>query len=280
MLKRRRIISILLLVCFTCYMLLVTGCGDDDVAAPEASPPDLPPATSFVMDFADFTEGGSLEAAQGLALLQATRANWTYAGLNVLVWNTIITVGLAVPAASFIAAFGHQPVLHPGGDWVWSYNFYVNEVLHLAELHGRIEDEEVIWEMYISKDGEFADFLWYSGVSDIDGTEGSWTINREPEDPTPLIRIDWHNNIAEETWDIKYTNIIPGDAENGGYIYHGVVDDPTYDAFYDIYHKSADNHTYIEWNLTTKAGRVKDEAHFGDSDWHCWNNLLEDIDCP
>jgi hypothetical protein len=52
-----------------------------------------------------------------------------------------------------------------------------------------------------------------------------------------------------------------------------------YDAFYDIYNAGRDNHTNIEWNLDEKYGRVKDPFHFGDEDWHCWNNLLDDAPC-
>lgn len=283
MLKRRRWLSTLILAVFAAYMLTLTGCGSDEVAATQADPPDLLPTTTFVMDLDDFTGGGALAyVPQGGAqtLLAGTTQNWSYAGLNVLVWNTILTVGLAVPVASFVAAVGQTPVKHTNNDWVWSYNFHVNQVLHLAELHGRVEGDEVVWGMYISKQDAYEDFLWYSGVSKMDGTEGSWTIYKDPDDPSPLIRIDWHRNPDEGTWDIRYTNIIPEDAENGGYIFHGVANDLTYDAFYDIYNKGLDNHTNIEWHRTTKAGRVLDENHFGDTDWHCWDGQLNDTQCP
>ena len=52
-----------------------------------------------------------------------------------------------------------------------------------------------------------------------------------------------------------------------------------YDAMYDIFNKGQNNLTEIKWNRTSKDGRVKDPAHFGDEDWHCWNHLLEDTTC-
>ena len=67
------------------------------------------------------------------------------------------------------------------------------------------------------------------------------------------------------TGDIKYTNIIPGGAENGGYIYYGTqTGDMT--RFYDIFNKGQDNLTEIEWNHTDYHGHVKDPNKFGDSD--------------
>ena len=80
--------------------------------------------------------------------------------------------------------------------------------------------------------------------------------------------------------DIKYTNIEPGGAENGGYIFYGKTTDTTYDAYYHIYNKGQDNLTEIEWNLTSKAGRIKDEKHYSDTDWHYWDENLDDIPAP
>ncbi len=273
MLKGRRWISMITFFVFTSYMLALAGCGSEEVPGILAEPPDIPPTSTFLMDFDDFQGAETLQ-------LGAARQNWTYAALNVLVWNVVLTVAMAIPTASFIAAFGHPPVLHTDGTWVWSYNFYVNEVLHLAELHGRVDGEEVTWNMYISREGAFTDFLWYTGVSDVEATEGTWTIYSNPDEAETLIRIDWHRDPAESTADVTYTNIIPDDAHNGDYISNGITGGAPYDAYYDIYNTVEDNYTGVEWNRTGKQGRVMDPDHFGDSDWHCWDGLLEDIECP
>lgn len=281
--KAKRWISMSTLVPFVAWILLLTGCGSEEVAGSGPEPPDIPPVSTFVMDFSDFTESTSLTQPSGdgaAVWLGAAKENWTFASLNVLVWNTVLTVGLAVPTASFIAAFGKTPVLHTDSTWVWSYNFFANDVLHLAELHGRVDGNQVTWSMYISKQDAFTDFLWYTGISDLDVTEGSWTLYDNPDNPTPLLGITWHRNPDEGTCDITYTNIVPEGPENGGYISYGITGNTPYDAFYDIYNKGADNHTDIEWNLTTKEGRVRDPLHFGDSEWHCWDTALEDVDCP
>jgi hypothetical protein len=259
---------------------LFVGCGDDSGTGAKPTPPEIPPVSSFVMDFSEFTTSqeyqpsGSDRVGDHMSM-----HNWSWAATNVLVWNTLITVGLAVPVAAFIESFNHEPTRQPDGTWVWDYNFTVNQVVHLAELHGRVVEEEVQWEMYISKEGEYTDFLWYWGASDLGATEGTWTLFDNPTDPTPLVGIGWHRDPGSGTGDIKYSNVVPEGQENGGYIFYGTTDGDPYDAFYDIYNKGLDNHTEIEWNRTSKAGRVMDANHFGDSDWRCWDSDHQDVSC-
>ncbi|RMG31932.1 MAG: hypothetical protein D6732_14145, partial [Methanobacteriota archaeon] len=210
--------------------------------------------------------------------------NWGWAAINVAVWNSLLTITFAVPVAAFAESFNHEPEQQDDGSWVWSYNFQPpGGVLHTAELHATLLSDGVQWEMYITKQNVFDHFLWYSGISDFLGQHGTWTLFHDPTDPQPFIGIEWNRNPAQGTADIKYTNIIPNGPENGGYIFYGITNQFPYDAFYDIYHKSQDNHTNIEWNRTLKNGRVKDPLHFGDSAWHCWDILdhqLQDIPCP
>ena len=120
----------------------------------------------------------------------------------------------------------------------------------------------------------------YYGGSNLPATEGYWILKKNPSDPTDLLRIDWQRDLAEGTHDIKYTNIVPGGPENGGYIFHGVTTEEPYDLFCEIYNKGKDNHTYIKWSSITKEGQVKDGSHFGDSGWHCWDSEHLDVECP
>ena len=185
-----------------------------------------------------------------------------------------------IPVAAFVESFNHSPEQQPDYSWVWSYDVPVNNVDYTAELHGRFIDNGVRWEMYLSKEGEYSDFPWYYGESDLPATEGFWILKNNPNDPTDLLRIDWHRDIADGTSDISYTNIVPGGPENGGYIRYEVTTDTLHDRKYEIFNKGKDNTTYIEWDSTTLAGGVKDEQHFGDNDWHCWDDEHRDCDCP
>jgi len=265
------------------------------------TPPELPPLPSFLMDLSTFeSAGGASSAVPSNAILQFAAfksplktaspfgdavwgdyTNWSFAAFQVGLWTVIITVGMAVPVAAFVAAFHNIPLQQTDGSWVWSYSVRVAGSVYSARLRGQYIPQGVRWEMFISKEGEFTDFLWYYGESDLPPTGGFWILYDKPTHPVELIRIDWHQNAADGASDIRYTNIEPGGRENGGYIFHRISPkDAPYDAYADIYNKGQDNHTYIEWNRTTQEGRVKDFKHFGDNDWHCWNGLHENIPCP
>ena len=261
---------------------LLLSCSKDSTG-PKEEPPQIPPSSSFLMNFEFFTSQDTTGGIQPDVIRVnnlLSYQNWGYAGINVLVWNTFITVGLAVPVGAFLESFRHEPEQQSNGKWLWSYSFKVFNITHTAKLYGSISNDGTEWQMFISKAGVYSDFLWYEGSADLPGTHGTWTVYNTPDDPTPLLLIEWHRDVSAGTADIKYTNIVPDGPENGGYIFYGVTNDVPFDAFYDIYNKGQDNHTLIEWNRLTKAGRVQDENHFGDTDWHCWNEMLEDVDCP
>lgn len=256
----------LLLIVLFAFATVQQGCKKD-----HGDKPQLPPSSSFVMNFSDID---STKVPETLKINGVDSAgdysNYVFAAGNVFTWNVIITVGLAVPVASFLNSFNYQAEWsNPDNAWLWNYDCIVAGVVYSAELQAKVTGNQVHWEMYVSKAGGFQDFLWYEGDSRLDNTEGSWTLYDNHISNTELLGILWHNN---GTADITYTNIVPGGAENGGYISYGTSADASYDAFYDIYNKGKDNHTNIEWNKTSKNGRVKDPLHFGDSDWHYWDS--------
>lgn len=267
----RNLFLVLGLVSIT-MVFLTTGCKEKDEPAPN-----LPPQSSFIMDFSDFSNPDDTLANRGIANYN----NWGYSYGTVVVWNTLLTVGLAVPVASFIESFNHEAVYHPDeNNWTWSYNVTVGFVVYEAELTGYLETDSVVWEMRITKGNEYSDFLWYHGKSAISQAEpGGWWILREnPAASNDLLRIDWQES-GDGTAEISYTNVRPGDPENGGYIYYGTTL-VYFDRFYDIYNKGQDNLTEIEWSSVNIDGRVKDPNHFGDDLWHCWDTNLMDVECP
>jgi len=267
-----------ILVIFAAGGLVLTGCSDDDPASSHGTAPEIPPQSTFMMDYSDFEIEQTGTKKESVVM---TKANWGYAAMNVAVWNTVLTVTLVVPVAAFVEAFQHNAVWQPeDNSWEWAYSFYAGGLLHTARLNGRVVDDQVQWNMYISKQDAYTNFQWFTGEHDVAATEGEWLLNKDPDDPTAFIRIDWHRNTTESTADIKYTNVIPDDDENGGYIAYGITDDDTHDRFYEIYNKGLDNLTDIEWNYTSKAGRIMDEIQFEDTEWHCWDEILDDVECP
>lgn len=274
---KNSIIKILFVTIITTSIsALLVNCKKDKNSK---NPPQLPPQTSMVMDFSDFSSS-TIDLTKKLDSNSYANHNW--AALNVGVWNLIITVGLAVPVASFYEAFNHQYIKENDNLWSWSYSFIAQNVNHTAKLTAMyIEDDNKIqWDMYISKDKVYSNFHWYSGYSNISGLEGKWTLNESNIKPSPLLEILWHRNTSTGASDIKYTNIVPNGPENGGYIYYSVTPGATLDASYDIFNKGENNLINIQWNKTSKNGRIKDAKHFLNTDWHCWDNLFLDCNCP
>ena len=264
-------------------MILSLACSNDPTSTPQNEPPTLPPLSSIVMDFSGFSSQASLRIQEDPDLSRMETegyGNWGFAFLNVAIWNTVLEVTLAVPVASFAEAFNHIPVQQADGTWLWSYSFNVVEVTYHAQLSGTVTEEEFTWEMYISREDGYQDFLWYTGQCEWEGETGTWMFNKSPEDPTPCLRIDWTHDVETDLGELKYTNIEPESPDNGSFIHCGLIYDSMYDGFYDIFNAERDNHTDIEWNETSSFGRVRDPIHYGDYDWHCWDSNLEDTVCP
>jgi len=110
--------------------------------------------------------------------------------------------------------------------------------------------------------------------------DGSWTLRKEPTNATDYLEIEWTHDKAADTGTALYTNVLEGNPENGSYIYYGATMDQPYDAFYDVFSISQDQFLEIEWNRTSSAGRVRNPDYFPDSNWHYWDENLQDIPAP
>jgi hypothetical protein len=256
------------------------SCSDDEPNAPTGQAPTIPPQSTFIIDFSDFPDTSAPTAFRKfLSPDTLERTNWGWAALNVGVWNIILTITLAVPVASFGEAFNHQAVQQPDDSWLWTYDVTVGSIVHTAKLFGKTVSDGTEWRMLITKQGFYEDFEWYSGFSNLPSTSGSWTLNKDPNDPNPFLSIEWNRNVEQNIADIKYTNIVPGDAANGSYIFYGKTNDDPYNRFYDIFGQQENRIINIEWNYENLFGRVKDELHFDNTDWNCWNEQLFNVDC-
>jgi len=256
---------------FSVLMIPITSCEKEDYG----DAPDLPPKSSFVMDFSDFLDEEKSQFAN------ETYHHRNTAIFHIAVWNTVIFLHMAIPVAAFTGSFNHDPSPQPDGSWLWSYSVNVGANTYTANLYGKGEGINVEWKMYISKSGHgaFDDFLWFEGNSHIAGIEGHWILYKSPTENIPFVRIDWFNNV-DGTSGISYTNIIPGGPENGGYISHEVTKDTPYDASYDIFNKGQNNLVEINWNRLAIKGQIRDPKTFGDEEFYCWDENGVDIECP
>ena len=243
--------------------------------------PQLPPAESFIKPF---TGRKSVDtpgvSSDDLEFRGPTYRNSFHAASNVFVWNTVLAVNMAIPVASFLEAFNHNPTYEGNGIFVWSYDVQVAGQTYIASLSGQFvnNNEDVEWIMTVSQVGGFSDFVYYSGIVATDGSEATWTLNHKPLSPEPYIGVDYQKNLATQDISIRYTNVIPNNPDNGDYIEYRTDAAGDFNRAYDV-NRGADDFLEILWNVPSNEGRVRHERRFGDTDWHCWDTQLMDTDC-
>lgn len=237
--------------------------------------PDLPPVESLVMDFSDF--GQQPGGMKGSAV---SYENFLYSYLSVFFWNVASTVTFAVPVAAYGYALQQNPVYLGDHTWEWSFDFTVANLNYTATLTGaRISNEEFSMEMVIALTAAPEQGVkWFDGVVRYDHTHATWNLYKN--ETVKVLEAEWNKDFETEEADLKYTYVEAGQNETDSYIMLAYMPEEFYDAAYTI--SLAAGATDIEWNTTTKEGRVKAPVKFGDSDWHCWDteeNGLADKVC-
>ncbi|MBT8386699.1 MAG: hypothetical protein KJO12_04755, partial [Ignavibacteria bacterium] len=87
---------IFILILFILFVFL--SCSENDPNSPAEQAPDIPPQSTFIMDFSEFPDTTS-PALFGKILSPDTlqRTNWQWAASHISFWNTILTITLVVP---------------------------------------------------------------------------------------------------------------------------------------------------------------------------------------
>jgi hypothetical protein len=244
-----------------------TGCKKDKGVAPA-----LPPSESMTIDFSNFTSG-----TKG-----TNPSNWEYAATVAGVWNVIISTTLAIPVAAYKIALAQTPVNIANKTWQWSYNVSVATVTYKARLTGLIRTSDVQWKMYVSRDGTggFAEFLWFEGTSELDGTGGQWILYQSALAPDALLQIDWTKTDAS-IGSVQY-KYVKDDPFKNSFIIYGLTTNPL-NAYYTVHYYDFGIANFsdvnIEWNTTTHNGRVK-SSNYLLGDWYCWDAGKVDVTCP
>lgn len=277
----KKILSLLLLTVIIAGLL--TGCKKK-----HGDPPVLPPEETLIMDFTNFESGkksADLFTEKGL-----NDYNWGFSALVAGYWRAVIFTTLYVPVKAFQVAVDKDPVWIEDNTWQWSYEVTVLSVKFKARLVGQIRSTDVLWKMYLTREGTggFAEFLWFEGTSLTTGRGGSWTLNHSAQYQEPVLTINWEGNGTAVTY-IKYTYVRAlndsrvADPFKNSYIeYKTSATSTRYDSSYKIYYyNGAEFATMdVEWNSVNHSGRVKSQAVYTDTNWHCWDESLVDIVCP
>jgi hypothetical protein len=246
-----------------CYFI---SCKKD-----KGDPPELPPYESMVIDFSNFTsQKKSAEVA--VAGKGTENSTWVFAADVADVWNTLISSNIDVPLAAFEAAVNYKAAYVSENFWQWSYDFNQGSSTYKAKLQGKISTNTVDWKMYITYNGTgaYTEFLWIEGSSKTDGSGGQWIFYQSPQVALPLFRDDWTKS-GDQVTSVKYT-YVKNDTNKESYINYLSQTTDNFDSGYNIHFSNglyADSD--IEWNITTRDGRLKCIDYLQDENWYCWD---------
>ena len=244
-----------------------SGCKKD-----KGDPPNLPPAGSMLIDFSNFISTTKSSDA-GSDTKGTENLNWETSALIVTSWRLLLVTTLAIPVAAFNVAVDQDPVYLSDKKWQWSYNVGSAGVTYKARLTGEIVASEVKWEMYIAREGANAwpEFKWFEGTSKTDGSGGRWILSQSNIVQDPFLQIDW-TKTGTTIGTIKYT-YIKNDSNNGAYIDYGLTSS-SFNAYFNIHYYNNSlgrfSDVNIEWNTSTKNGRIK-SPDYANGEWQCWD---------
>ena len=247
-----------------------SGCKKD-----KGDPPLIPPYESMVIDFSNFTT-----QKKSVPLVKGTETStWEFAATVSDVWSSLIVSNVEIPQAAFKTAESYKASYLSEKQWQWSYDYTVGGVTYKAKLKGLITTNNVTWKMYITKDisGGFTDFLWVEGSSKADGSSGQWIFHQSPAETAAIFQIDWTAS-GDVVTSVKYT-YVKNDANKNSYITYSILNG-TFDASFNIHFSNAlYSDSDIEWNTTTKEGRLKCVDYLQDENWYCWDSNKINMVC-
>ena len=252
-------------------LIINTSCDQE----PVENRPELPPVESLMMSFSDFDAAKGSTKASGEPHL-----HFNYAFTSLVFWSGASAVSMALPVAAYAYAL-EQGVEYLGDNsWEWSYSFSWSGQDYTATLGAtRINNEEFSLEMLIAPSATPEQGVpWFDGVVRYDHTRANWTIYRDGS--IAILEVEWTKDYELGDASLLYTYAEPEVLETGSSIRYEYAPLELYDASFTLSRSSGT--TSIQWNTTTKEGRVQDEAKFGDSEWCCWDtfeNGLIDIIC-
>lgn len=279
---KKLVFAFALLMSFSVFQ----SCQKDPVDNPdERVAPTLPPAESFIMPFTGYEDLDTTGLHSQTELDErggpTSFRNWFYAGSNLVVWNVIVAVNMAVPVASFLEAFNHDAVYDGQGAFIWTYEFNVGNDTYVANLSARFanNDLDVEWVMNISKVGGFSNVEWYRGVTARDNSRATWSLNHRPNNPQALLDILHEKDLATGAITTRYTNRIPNNENNGDYVEYQTFTSGDFNRGYDVFRANNNELLEIEWNAPRGEGRVRNPGFFNDDQWYCWDENLRDTSC-
>lgn len=264
-------------------LLFASSCEKNE----EAAPPELPPYETMAANFDEFKV--KEQTTKSLAMGGDSMATWNHAHGVVGIWSFMLTATMVVPVTAYYHSFSHSPVNVGDKLWQWEYEVDGFTSKYIARLTGEVRDNDVTWEMYLTKEGVqgFPEFKWFEGTSSLDGKSGAWTLYHSYQFQEAVLKMDW-KRTNDEVGEVKYTYVRELDDNreinlfNGSWLTYGKQDDAL-DAFFKVHWWDAwtqkDKDAEIMWSTSEYYGKVKNSHFFGDEEWHCWDSYGYDMVC-
>lgn len=247
-------------------LIVSTSCDKE----PEENRPELPPVESMMMSFSDFNEAIGDTKANGEPHL-----HFNYAFTSLAFWSGASALTMALPVAAYGYAL-EQGVEYLGeNSWEWAYSFQWSGLDYTATLTAtRINNEEFSLEMHLATSAEPENGVrWFDGVVRYDHTKANWNIYKDGS--IEVLEIAWAKDFELGDASLLYTYVEPEKLETGSYLRYDYAPLEAYDASFEVSRSTGT--TLIQWNTSSKEGRVQDEARFGDAEWNCWDSLANGL---
>ncbi len=234
----------------------------------QSQPPETPDvSTLFLPEIEEYTTKNS------------DNENFFHASTSVIEWSSILESDFNIVKKAFLLIIETEPKKEHQSKWVWNYKLSLDNKEYDIEFSANVmADKTVLWEMKVSDNENYQNFLWLFGSQNENASAGQWILYEKPSNNVEYLQIDWTYNFDDNTYTLKYSKIKPETQDNGSYILFGNDQDGDYDIYYDIYHSNIENYIEIDFNSVNQTGRIKDFQYFQDSLWHQWDENQNDID--
>lgn len=272
-----KIPQLLAIILVASMALAGTSCKKkkDDPPIPD-TPPTLPPIESLKMDFSDFN---SLPSKGTAKIIEDTYVNYTAAFNNVAFWRTLLEDDLlAIPVAGLANALTKTGQEVSSGTFEWSLSFSALGTSYVGDLVAVKGTTSYTVQLNVAPSSSPAStFKYFDGTISNDLSSADWNIFMNSSGSVKVLDGLYSYNAISEFESLNFTYVEPSQTETNSSIEYNYVSTADYNAAFYMSMSTGD--VDVEWDMSSKAGRVMSSAAFTDSDWHCWNDILADIVC-
>ncbi len=235
----------------------------------EKIPPAIPSIESLSFDFSYFEQNVVEESY------------YAFAAERIFTWKELLQDSINIHNTTLSETSYNDFIFQKDETWLMDFVFNITDINYTAKFFGIIEPDTVLFNAFLAFNTDTLLFL--EGKFYDDTKAGQWILNKPGFDEDTVytgikfMTVDWSLDSLDQT-EIKFTDNQTG-LSNLNYILYKDSVDTKYNSYVNVYEPGSDNHSIIEWNQTTKAGRIKDPLHFNDENWHCWDESYQNIDC-